>query len=263
MSKLKVFIIGLFLALSSTPGSTQGPVGLCTFLAGGSCQRVTATTPLPVTGTFTPSAASANFSPVAPAAATATKSTLLGGQYNSTQATFTNTQQGSLQISSRGALLVATGVDGFAVTNAGTFATQASQTGTWTVQPGNTANTTPWLATNIPSAAAGAATTSASSTAAASNLVVKSSAGNLYALTVSIGATSGYVMLFDATSLPGDGAVTPVWCQPVVSSGTNGGLGASWNTPKRFGTGITVGFSTTGCFTLTASATAAFFGGYQ
>ena len=31
------------------------------------------------------------------------------------------------------------------VTNAGTFATQSAQSGTWTVQPGNTANTTPWL----------------------------------------------------------------------------------------------------------------------
>jgi hypothetical protein len=30
------------------------------------------------------------------------------------------------------------------VTNAGTFAVQASQSGTWTVQPGNTANTTAW-----------------------------------------------------------------------------------------------------------------------
>lgn len=35
--------------------------------------------------------------------------------------------------------------DGIAVTNAGTFAVQAAQSGTWTVQPGNTANTTPWL----------------------------------------------------------------------------------------------------------------------
>lgn len=31
-----------------------------------------------------------------------------------------------------------------AVTNAGTFATQAAQSGTWTVQPGNTPNTTAW-----------------------------------------------------------------------------------------------------------------------
>lgn len=33
------------------------------------------------------------------------------------------------------------------VDNGGTFATQAAQSGTWTVQPGNTANTTAWLVT--------------------------------------------------------------------------------------------------------------------
>ena len=61
-----------------------------------------------------------------------------------------------------------------------------------------------------------------SSEAAASNLVLKASAGNLYSLTITIGATSGYAMLFDATSLPSNGAVTPVWCYPVTSNGTNG-----------------------------------------
>lgn len=40
-----------------------------------------------------------------------------------------------------------TGTTAQPVTNTGTFATQAAQSGTWTVQPGNTANTTPWLAT--------------------------------------------------------------------------------------------------------------------
>lgn len=139
----------------------------------------------------------------------------------------------------------------------------AGQNGTWTIQPGNTANTTPWLTTNTPSSAAGAATTSASSTAAASNLVLKGSAGNLFNLTVTIGATSGYAMLFDATSLPSNGAVTPVWCYPIASNGTNGGVAIEFATPKPFGTGITAGFSTTGCFTLTASATGNFFGGYK
>jgi len=38
-------------------------------------------------------------------------------------------------------------VPSHAVTNAGTFATQAAQSGTWTFQPGNTANTTAWLVT--------------------------------------------------------------------------------------------------------------------
>lgn len=54
--------------------------------------------------------------PITPATATATKSALLGMQFNSTQATFTNGQQGSVQGSSRGALFVATGADTFNVT---------------------------------------------------------------------------------------------------------------------------------------------------
>jgi hypothetical protein len=71
--------------------------------------------------------------PIAPAAATATNSVLVGFQYNSTPPTFTNSQQGTLQGSSHGQLLVATGTDPFNVTNAGTFAVQASQSGTWNV----------------------------------------------------------------------------------------------------------------------------------
>lgn len=54
--------------------------------------------------------------PISPNTATATKGLLTGYQYNSTQATFTNGQQGTLQGSSRGALYVATGADTFNVT---------------------------------------------------------------------------------------------------------------------------------------------------
>jgi hypothetical protein len=42
---------------------------------------------------------------------------------------------------------VSDGSGSLTVDNAGTFATQAAQSGTWTVQPGNTANTTAWLVT--------------------------------------------------------------------------------------------------------------------
>lgn len=43
------------------------------------------------------------------------------------------------------------------VDNAGTFAVQAAQSGTWTVQPGNTANTTAWLVTAAPIGSNGSA----------------------------------------------------------------------------------------------------------
>lgn len=76
-----------------------------------------AANPVPVTGTFTPAGTSPEFTPVTPAVATATKGVLLGTQYNSTQATFTDGQQGSVQATARGALMVAVGADGFAVTS--------------------------------------------------------------------------------------------------------------------------------------------------
>lgn len=94
-----------------------------------------------------------------------------------------------------------------------------------------------------------------------SSLVLKATPGNLYGFSVEIGATSGYVMVFDAASLPANGAVTPIKCYPVTSNGTNGLLSVSWGSvPAVFTTGITLGFSTTGCFTQTASATAYFSG---
>lgn len=83
---------------------------------------------------------------------------------------------------------------------------------------------------------------------------------NLYSLNIKIGATTGYVMIFDAASLPVNGAVTPKWCRYVLSDGTAGGLTMLWAVPLVATTGLTVGFSTTGCDTLTASATAKIMG---
>ncbi len=79
--------------------------------------------------------------PITPATATATKGIMLGGQYNSTQATFTNGQQGSVQLSARGAVMVNPGAEAFNVANAGTFAVQAAQSGTWNVGTVTTVST--------------------------------------------------------------------------------------------------------------------------
>lgn len=96
---------------------------------------------------------------------------------------------------------------------------------------------------------------SASATSsAASALVVRASAGNLYDWQVTAGASAGYVMIFNATSAPADGTVAPVQCVAVAA---NASVGSSLQTlPERFTTGIVIVFSTTGCFTKTASATA-------
>ncbi len=112
-----------------------------------------------------------------------------------------------------------------------------------------------------PVSASAAGLTPSVSTAVESNRVLKASAGNLYSLDVTAGATSGYVLIFNATSAPADGAVTPLYCWPL---GANQSLSRSWNSPPAvFSTGITAVFSTTGCFTKTASATAFISGASQ
>lgn len=96
------------------------------------------------------------------------------------------------------------------------------------------------------------------STAAEACHVLKASAGELHSLTATITTASGYVLVHNATSAPGDGAVTPLWWYYVQSNGTAGALAAAFEVPYTFDTGITVCFSTSGPFTKTASATASF-----
>lgn len=89
--------------------------------------------------------------------------------------------------------------------------------------------------------------------------VLKASAGNLYSIYVTTGVTAGYLMVFNATSAPVDGAVTPnqcVWAPANATTSVNYGSGP----PGVYSTGITAVFSSTGCFTKTASATAFFHG---
>lgn len=95
------------------------------------------------------------------------------------------------------------------------------------------------------------------SSAAEGSRVFKASPGTLYALYVTTGASAGYLMTFNATSAPADGAVTPVNCVYVPATTT---IALSWapQPPEYYSTGITAVFSTTGCFTKTVSATAFF-----
>lgn len=71
--------------------------------------------------------------PVAPATATATKANLVGGQYNSTRPTFTDGQQGSMQLGSTGSLGVTlfpvNSGSGYGLTNNGADGTSNSVLG--------------------------------------------------------------------------------------------------------------------------------------
>lgn len=77
--------------------------------------------------------------PVTPGAV-ASVSSLIGGQFNTSLPTLTNTQQSSVQLDSSGRLIIRPLTSSDVVS--------AVQSGTWTVQPGNTPNTVPWLTTD-------------------------------------------------------------------------------------------------------------------
>ena len=104
-----------------------------------------------------------------------------------------------------------------------------------------------------PSTVAAAGIVPVATTAVASSLVLKASAGNLYGVNCVAGASAGYLMLFNSTTAPADGAVTPLKVMPIAA---NAGMAMSFEIPVRFSTGCTAVFSTTGPFTKTASATA-------
>jgi hypothetical protein len=95
------------------------------------------------------------------------------------------------------------------------------------------------------------------STAVETSHVIKASAGTLYSFEVAADSTlSGaawWVMIFNATSAPADGAVAPAKCYP-LSSGQTGYAGAFAAGGVSFTTGITIAVSTTGCFSKTSSA---------
>lgn len=113
-----------------------------------------------------------------------------------------------------------------------------------------------------PSSLAAVGITSIVSGAAESGHVLKASAGNLYGTYVTTGATPGYLLVFDATAVPSNGAVTPKQCIVAPANATTG-LTFNSGPPSVFATGISEAFSTTGCFTLTLSATAFFNGRVQ
>lgn len=113
----------------------------------------------------------------------------------------------------------------------------------------------------MPSSDAMDGLTLVSSTALEASHILKATTGNLYRLTVIVGASAGFLLLFDATSVPADGSVTPAYAVPIAA---NSSVSLDWTSaPGHFANGIVAVFSTTAPFTKTASATAAFFAGVK
>ncbi len=110
------------------------------------------------------------------------------------------------------------------------------------------------------------AATPISTTTLASSLVVKASAGKLFSFEAvpdsTLYAATWWLMIFNATSAPGDGAVTPLKCYQ-VPAGVLSFPASFASNGVAFSTGITLVASTTGCLTKTASAHAFISGDYE
>jgi phage protein U len=136
----------------------------------------------------------------------------------------------------------------------GSAATQpVSQSGTWTVQPGNTANTTPWLVQTVPGTASG---WSVSSQTALTNtkVAVKSSAGNFGGyMMYNPNASAVYIQVFDVASASVTlGTTTPTYVIPLPASA---GANVEFRNGITHSTAITVAVTTTATGS-TAPATA-------
>jgi len=197
-----------------------------------------------------------------------------GGDYNSTKPTLTNGQRGTLQLGTAGSLSVqlygADSTTAFAVgnsngdtlaTNSTTSLLQVNSVGrlyngsnysrSYEITAATTAGTGTAAIHMAPTSAAAGGIALMKNSAAASSLVLKASAGNLYTFRcTNTSASAIWVLLFNATSAPADGAVTPeAWWQVAANADLSVSYG---DVPVVLGTGGTLSISSTGPFTKTA-----------
>lgn len=118
-------------------------------------------------------------------------------------------------------------VGSHAVTNAGTFAVQAAQSGTWTVN-------------DAPVTSGGLSVSSFLSTATAQATQVKGSAGMVYAIEFfNVSATPVYVRLYNQTGAPANTDTANILWRGVVPGNTAGaGFVKTWDKGLAFSTGI-------------------------
>lgn len=119
--------------------------------------------------------------------------------------------------------------------------TTSTQTGTWTVQPGNTANTTAWLVEQRTGTTNGSTTSTlnAAGTTNATNL--KASAGMIYGITVmNASAAVRYLRIYNKASSPTVGTDVPIM---VIAVPATSSKEINFSQGIKFSTGI--GYATT------------------
>lgn len=89
--------------------------------------------------------------------------------------------------------------------------------------------------------------------------VLKPSPGALLAFYVtSSSGAAGFILIFNSTTIPADGAVTPIECIPITAGPSYAYANFAPQPPEWYSTGISAAYSTTGCFTKTVSSGAFF-----
>jgi len=161
-----------------------------------------------------------------------------GTETGALRVTIANNSTGVVSVDDNGGALT--------VDNGGTFAVQAAQSGTWTVQPGNTANTTPWLTTPTP-ATSGGLSIFRSIDLDESEEEVKGTAGQVFGMWVSNLATSTrFIKFYNATAANVTvGTTTPVITWAIPGNSTDD-ISAVFESTMgiAFGTAITVAATT-------------------
>lgn len=132
------------------------------------------------------------------------------------------------------------------------FTVNAAQSGTWTVQPGNTANTTAWLVNDQPATSGGLSFSAVPVSAASNNKTqAKGSAGQLYSISAqNISASVRYLKIFNNTSAGVTMGTTACDYQFIIPGSTTGaGVVINFDKGIAMGTGIT--YAITGAISAT------------
>jgi hypothetical protein len=100
-------------------------------------------------------------------------------------------------------------------------AVAVKESGTWTVQPGNTPNTSAWLVQDVAATSGGSTPRHAISAASTNATSVKASAGMVYGISISnTNAAARYFKIFNKASSPSVGTDTPVMTIQIPANST-------------------------------------------
>ena len=134
-----------------------------------------------------------------------------------------------------------TGVQRVTIASDSTGIIAVTESGTWTVQPGNTANTTPWLTTNTPSTSGGY-TIYRNLDTGSTGANIKASAGQVFGYYIYNNATSvRFVKFYNKATAPTVGTDTPVITLGIPASSA---ANVDFANGIAFATGIGIGATT-------------------